>query len=113
MPWSAIAAWASTSTTSGKRSARSASGSIRGIPRPAWIRIGTLASSATFQIDSAAALPNPNAWARGCSLIPRAPSARQRSASATGSSPGSSRQYGYSRPSDSCAQRRTRSLGNR
>ena len=83
---------ARTSVTSGKRLARSASGSIRGIPRPAWTRIGTPASWATAKIASAAASPNPKACARGCNLMPRAPRARQRRASPTGSSAGSSRQ---------------------
>ena len=64
--------WA-TSTSSGPN----ASGS----PRPAWIRMGTCACSASSKIGSTCPV-RPNAWARGCSLMPRAPAARQRSASA-------------------------------
>ena len=51
MPWSQIAPWARISTASGWRKARSASPSaIGGMPRPAWIRIGTLASSASLKM---------------------------------------------------------------
>jgi len=39
--------------------------------------MGTPASRATSKIAAAAGWANPNAWARGCSLIPRAPRARQ------------------------------------
>jgi len=47
--WSAIAPCASTSATSGKRCARSARASIGGMPRPAWIRIGTPPSRAELE----------------------------------------------------------------
>src|SRR3954471_1484750 len=56
------------------------------MPRPAWMRIGTPASRAQAKIEFAAGRPNSNAWARGWSLMPRAPRARQRWASPTGAS---------------------------
>ena len=54
-----------------------------------------------------------NCCARGCSLMPRAPAARQRSPSPIASSAGSRRQNGINRPSLSRAQASTRSLGTR
>ena len=50
IPWSQIAPWARISTAPGWRSARSTSPSASGgSPRPAWIRIGTRASSASVE----------------------------------------------------------------
>ena len=69
-----------------------------GRPRPAWIRIGTPPVE-QVQISRISSPSNPKSWARGCSSMPRAPAARQRSPSATGSSAGSSRQNVVSRPS--------------
>ena len=112
--WSATPTWAMISPAPGCLLATSTSSAanVSGRPRPAWIRIGTRASSASAKIGSTWPA-RPNAWARGCSLIPRAPSPRQRSASATGSSAGSRRQKGIRRPSLPAAQSSTRSLGSR
>ena len=46
--------------------------------RPPWIRIGTSRSTASAKTASSRSSPTENFWARGWSLIPRAPRSRQR-----------------------------------
>ena len=53
------------------------------MPRPACTRIGSRRSSASANRRSTSGWSSVNRSARGCSLIPRAPRSRQRSASAT------------------------------
>ena len=70
-----------------------------GIPRPAWIRIGSRRSSAISASSRTAGWSSVNCSARGCSLIPLAPAASARRAS-SGAVPvsGLTRQNGISRP---------------
>ena len=98
------AAWARMTRESGKSAASSrACLPSAGIPRPAWIRTGSLRSCANVKTSRTASSSIPKPSARGCSLMPRAPSSKQREASATGSSCGSSRQNGTRRPFDAAA----------
>ena len=46
------------------------------MPRPAWISTGSRCSSASANTGSRRSSSTVNFWARGCSLMPRAPSAR-------------------------------------
>ena len=72
-----------------------------GIPRPAWIRIGSSRSSAIAASSRTAGWSSVNCSARGCSLIPLAPAASARSASARRRRRcGLTRQNGVSRPSE-------------
>ena len=72
IPWSQIAPCARIRTAPGWRRARSASPSASGgRPRPAWIRIGTPASSASVKTSSISWPSNTKSCARGCSLMPR------------------------------------------
>ena len=73
------------------------------MPRPAWISTGTRRSCASATISRTAGSDSVKRSARGCSLIPLAPASRQRRASVSGSSRGSSRQNATSRPPESAA----------
>ena len=85
---SQIAAWARISRASGNSVASSTVFCpSAGIPRPAWIRIGTRRSCATSTISRTPGSCSVNCSARGCSLIPTAPASRQRRASAAGEIP--------------------------
>ena len=84
------------------------------MPRPAWIRIGTPAlvrRAATRSSTAGSVIANCSA--RGWSLIPRAPASRQRVASASAPSCGSTRQKGTSRPSAPAAAASASSLAAR
>ena len=109
---SEIAAWARISRASGNSLESSTVSRPRaGIPRPAWIRIGTRRSCATATISRTPGSDIVNCSARGCSLIPTAPASRQRRASAAGWSRGSSRQNATRRPSDAAAAEIATSFG--
>ena len=98
---SEIAAWARIRRASGNSlESSTVSRPKAGIPRPAWIRIGTRRSCATATISRTPGSDIVNCSARGCSLIPTAPASRHRRASAAGESRGSSRQKDTNRPSD-------------
>ena len=83
--WSTIAACARIRIAPGWRSATVARCSpIGGMPRPAWMSTGRRCSSASANTGSRRSSSTVKRWARGCSLMPRAPSARQRRASSIG-----------------------------
>ena len=83
--WSTIAACARIRIAPGWRAATVARCSpIGGMPRPAWMSTGRRCSSASAKTGSSRSSSTVNFWARGCSLMPRAPSARQRRASSIG-----------------------------
>ena len=80
-------AWARMSCAPGYASTRrSIPAAIGGRPRPAWTRIGTRRSAASSKTGASRSSLSRNFWARGWSLIPRAPRSRQRRASSIGSS---------------------------
>ena len=108
-----IAACARISDAPGCRSATcpSSSGMPGGSPRPAWMSTGRRRSCASAKTASSCGSLTRNACARGCSLMPRAPRSRQRSASPSGSSSRLSRTNGKSRSGASAAHLSTRSFG--
>ena len=84
-----------------------------GSPRPPWIRIGTRRSEASANTGASRSSFSMKRWARGWSLIPRAPRSRQRSASSIGLSVRSRRTNGISLPSERFAYSSVRSFGAR
>src|SRR2546428_2799645 len=104
-------AWAMISCASGSAStSRSRLSAIGGSPRPPWMRIGTRRSAAIAKTGVSRSSSSRNFCARGCSLMPRAPRSRQRSASSIGASARSSRTNGIMRPFERSAKASVRSL---
>jgi len=97
MPWSQIAPCARIRTTSGCAGEVDESVRDGGKPRPHGSG-RERSHPRQRKIPSVCRSSNAKAWARGCSLMPRAPAARQRSPSAKGFSAGSRRQKGSSGP---------------
>ena len=78
-----------------RSSSRPSESAIGGRPRPPWMRIGTRRSAASANTGSRRGSSGRKRCARGCSLIPRAPRSRHRTASSMGDSVRSRRTNGH------------------